>query len=581
VGTTRWIEDNLYDPKYGFWSRANVGEVLPDPPSPLGWDLVFEGGTVLGWRDCMVNRLGIGEDEVHPVRPEVIGVFGGYAYLGITLLRVWAVRTPGFTPEALDAAYFAGDPNIPPYVAAPWHDNPATTEVMTGWLGWVMGDRNQDELEADRLAARQVRLDRPDLSSLSDTELVERARSLRPFIRALFDQHINQSGAASIAPGILGAVCAAIGQPAATMRLVAGVGGVDSAAPSTALWEMSRVVRSSTVLTAHFDQGIDGLAARVRADEGAEAVAFVRSLDEFLAEFGSRGPNEWDIHSHTWETKPDLALALVDRMRGTGDEHAPSGHQAAAEAERVRLGDEIAAMLAGDPETQGQFVAALASATTFLPGRERSKTNIIRVIHEVRMAMFELGRRAVERGQLDDLRDICMFFGDEVDALAAGTLSDARAIAAERSAHLEWLTSLEPPFLFDTPPPSNTEWPRRGDDVVPVASVGDQLTGLPGCPGVSRGRARVLLDPADPTALEPGDVLIAPMTDPAWTPLFVPAAGVVVDVGAPLSHAIIVSRELGIPCVVSVTGATRRIPDGALVEVNGDTGTVTVLELPA
>ena len=70
------------------------------------------------------------------------------------------------------------------------------------------------------------------------------------------------------------------------------------------------------------------------------------------------------------------------------------------------------------------------------------------------------------------------------------------------------------------------------------------------------------------------------MTDPAWTPLFVPAAGVVVNVGAPLSHAIIVSRELGIPCVVSANDATDRIPDGALVEVNGDTGVVTLIELP-
>ncbi len=69
------------------------------------------------------------------------------------------------------------------------------------------------------------------------------------------------------------------------------------------------------------------------------------------------------------------------------------------------------------------------------------------------------------------------------------------------------------------------------------------------------------------------------MTDPSWTPLFVPADAVVVNVGAPLSHAIIVSRELGIPCVVSVNEATERIPNGALIEVNGDTGVVTVLEL--
>ena len=94
---------------------------------------------------------------------------------------------------------------------------------------------------------------------------------------------------------------------------------------------------------------------------------------------------------------------------------------------------------------------------------------------------------------------------------------------------------------------------------------------------MAEGRARVILDSHDPTALEPGDILVAPITDPSWTPLFVPAAGVVVDVGALQSHAIIVSRELGIPCVVSATGATRAIPDGAMVRVDGSTGTVTVL----
>src|SRR5207248_5627115 len=118
---------------------------------------------------------------------------------------------------------------------------------------------------------------------------------------------------------------------------------------------------------------------------------------------------------------------------------------------------------------------------------------------------------------------------------------------------------------------------KRSTTPHPVPS-GTTLTGVPGCPGEATGRARVILDPADPRTLEPGDVLIAPLTDPSWTPLFVPAEAVVVDVGAQMSHAVIVSRELGIPAVVSVTGATGCIPDGALVEVDGDLGLVRVLE---
>jgi pyruvate,water dikinase len=111
-----------------------------------------------------------------------------------------------------------------------------------------------------------------------------------------------------------------------------------------------------------------------------------------------------------------------------------------------------------------------------------------------------------------------------------------------------------------------------------MAKAGATLSGIAGCPGVARGRARVVLDPLDPRGLAPGDVLGAPITDPAWTPLFVAAEAVVVDVGAELSHAIIVARELGIPAVVSVTGATRSISDGAVLEVDGNAGVVRVLE---
>ena len=165
----------------------------------------------------------------------------------------------------------------------------------------------------------------------------------------------------------------------------------------------------------------------------------------------------------------------------------------------------------------------------------------------------------------------------EYDDFLADPGAFTNTIRARRAQYAE-LQALEPPFVFVGEPDFPAAWTAPGRRSRSIASQpGDSLTGLSGCPGVAEGRARVILDSHDPTALEPGDVLVAPITDPSWTPLFVPACAVVVDVGALQSHAIIVSRELGIPCVVSVTGATKAIPDGARVRVDGSTGTVTVL----
>ena len=132
-----------------------------------------------------------------------------------------------------------------------------------------------------------------------------------------------------------------------------------------------------------------------------------------------------------------------------------------------------------------------------------------------------------------------------------------------------------------------TEWGNGciGDDerwfkveeFAPFVVALSQLVGVAGSPGIARGIARVVLDPGDPGELEPGDILVAPCTDPSWTPLFMTSAAVVVNVGGQISHAVIVSRELGVPCVVSITDGTQRIPNGAMIEVNGTTGVVTIL----
>jgi phosphohistidine swiveling domain-containing protein len=573
----RWITDWDVNPRYPLFTRANAGEVLPDPASPLAWTLVWEPGCLQGWRDAAVIGYGtMDPDEFDDAHPEVVGSFGGYLYINGSAVRIFGVRGPGLTPEAVDYIYFGEHPDVPPYVAEPWHENAAATERMGAWMQGVIGATDLPELRDDRDLADLARAERPELSKLTDHDLVARARSFTGAIRALFCRHLTVTAGSSIGPGILGQFSAAMGDPTLVMRLVAGLGDVDSAAPSQALWELSRRIRASAELGAAFDGGVDGVLRLLRGSASDEAKAFLAEWAEFVRRFGSRGPNEWDIRSEVWETKPQLALALAERMRHQADDEAPSVRFAARAADRNALTEQIMAGLEGRPEDQAMFMAGLRSAHTYLQGRERTKTNVIKVIHEVRMAMRELGSR---HGYTPS--ETCMLLADELDAFVSDP-SAFRARLTGREEQYLTLFDLEPPFIVNGTPPPLSQWRRRSDaPPVTVAVVGDVLSGVPGCPGEATGRARVVLDPADPLALEPGDVLVAPLTDPAWTPLFVPAAAVVVDVGAQVSHAVIVSRELGIPCVVSVTDATRRIPDGALVRVDGTTGAVHVLEVPA
>ena len=178
-----------------FSDRANVSEVLPVPPSPLGWDVVWEGAAVVGWRDLFVQRLGMPDEELDPVWAEMIGIFGGYAYLGASLFRVWAGRTPGMTPTTIDEVYFGDHPDVPPYVAEDWHANAGTTEVMAGWLGWATTDVTQAELQADREESLRIRAHGPTTASCRTAALLGYVVSLRPLYRRMFHQHINQSSA--------------------------------------------------------------------------------------------------------------------------------------------------------------------------------------------------------------------------------------------------------------------------------------------------------------------------------------------------------------------------------------------------
>ncbi len=574
----RWIVDDEPSTRYPIYTRGNVGEVFPDPVAPLSATLAITPYAEPGWRDAFERSGVFRHDEFDPDRNEIIGIFGGYCYLNVSITRIMGVRLPGLTPEMIDLALFGAQPGVPPYDPLPTDADDDRSMAAFEWMIWVMTTTELPELLEDEARTKALRDHRPDVRALTDGQLVARTRELyAEHFRHLFAQHIYVSNATQIPLGIIGQVCETLGDPSLAMRLIAGLGDVESAAPSWAMWDLGRRVAGSATLTAEFEAGVPGLLDRLEGARGAgEVDTFLGELGAFLHEFGSRGPNEWDMRSPTWETRPELALAAIDRMRLMDDAGDPQAHHDERVADREAVAEEVYAALGDQPELREQFQQALGAAQVFFPGRERSKTNAVRMIQEARVLMHELGRRMVEAGHFTEVEDFGMLTDAELDRLLvepAGLEDDLR----RRKARYDELAALSPPFVFAGEQPPVATWERRADRHEDVAVPGDVLTGIAGCPGQATGRARVILDPSDPGALEPGDVLVAPITDPSWTPLFVPAAAVVVDVGAPLSHAIIVSRELGIPCVVSVTGGTQKIPDGAVVTVDGTAGTVTIV----
>ncbi len=215
------------------------------------------------------------------------------------------------------------------------------------------------------------------------------------------------------------------------------------------------------------------------------------------------------------------------------------------------------------------FDAALRATTIYSAQREGTKAAFVRLLDLPRRVLVELARRS---GISHD--DLCLLTVDEIPSAMTDSAPFTDVIA-ERRARRDELQALVPPFWFMGEIPAPSTWERRADQIRPDTTA-RRLTGLGVCAGVATGPARVITDPADPGALQPDEILVAPITDPSWTPLFLAAAGVVVDVGAQQSHAAIVARELGIPAVVSVAGASTTIPDGTIITVDGTNGHVTV-----
>jgi phosphohistidine swiveling domain-containing protein len=281
------------------------------------------------------------------------------------------------------------------------------------------------------------------------------------------------------------------------------------------------------------------------------------SLDAFLERFGALADSGNDFSLPRWREEPDAILRMaLDDPTGMGE----------AALGWTQVEPSV-------PAVQRPLLRLIfGKAGAYRVYREAISLGYTRAYGLFRPTFLEAGRRLADRGVLDVVDDVFYLELEELEALLLdGDALPARGLVATRRQELEEAADLLLPDLI------------FGDDFVPTRGAADgdaaRIVGLASSRGHHRGRARVIRGLAERDRLEPGDVLVVPHSDVAWTPLFARASAVIAESGGMLSHASIVAREFGIPCVVSATGACSRIPDGAIVTVDGYLGDV-VIEAP-
>jgi pyruvate,water dikinase len=570
---THWMVEGKIDPRWPINTRGNIGEVYPEVISPLTYQLEVPSAEA-GWRDAykvmgIYKKNDFGSDD-----PVILGLYGGYAYLNLSYLRMVGVRAPGSSAEAIDATIF-GEANPPAYVPRKGDKSLASSiKILWTVLKTLNVTSQPAPVEESYRLVAHWEAKQPSLDA-TDEVLLAYLYEFPAVFRKVFRNHVITSSSAAVVLGILADNAKAAGEPGLATHLIGVAGEVLSASYAKELYQLTKLVRNSPAVSAAFDAGLDDLVSRLKNTAGA--APFNSAFAKFLARHGHRGPNDWELSSRTWEHNPELALVAIDRMRLAEHDLSPSSRIADVDVSRK------AALAKVLPHVKlldrRNFKKAVRAAPHWARAREATRDRAVRSSLPVKRVYKELVRRAAERGGVSDWQKVAMLLPNSELAQYMRDPKTFTHTIEERWALRDRFAHVTPPFFIT----SQEQVPSIEDlEAVPgvssgKAKQGEVLKGNAGASGVARGRARVVLDPGDARGLQPNEVLVAPLTDPAWTPLFLPAAAVVVNVGALLSHAVIVCRELGIPCVVSVARATDKITDGTMLEVDGTAGTVTVV----
>jgi rifampicin phosphotransferase len=315
--------------------------------------------------------------------------------------------------------------------------------------------------------------------------------------------------------------------------------------------------------------------ALAAVEEAPELKALYRA---YLERFGERCMEELKLESATLHDDPLPLLRAVGGLARRTESPAAERSATAMVALRKQAEERAAAALRGRPLRRLIFGAVVRGARVRVRDRENLRFERTRVFGRARRIFVELGRRYFALGLLDDPRDIFYLEAEEALGYVEGTATcnDLRGLAAVRKTAFAGYREESLPNRFEThgipDRPALGQRSARGSERAERANA-PTLAGTPCCPGVVRGRVRVVADPRN-VWLAPGEILAAERTDPGWIMLFPAAAGLLVERGSLLSHSAIVARELGLPAIVGLEGLSEWLRDGDWVEMDGSAGVV-------
>ena len=297
--------------------------------------------------------------------------------------------------------------------------------------------------------------------------------------------------------------------------------------------------------------------------------AFVAALDQFLHRFGMRGPGEIDIARPRYRDQPGLLFSSIIGGLSGSQPGAHRAHFARLQKEGDMAGERLIAA-AGGPLARRLVARQVGCVRYGLGLREHPKYFLVRCLDVLRTEVLFAARELVAAKRLDSVDDVWLLRYAELLQLLQKPTLDLRHVVAQRRSDYVRYAQLQPPLVMT----SDGEIPRLPP---PKDLPQGALAGLGASAGVVEGLARVVLDPAQ-DVLHAGEILVAPYTDPGWTPLFVHAKGLVCEVGGMMTHGSVVAREYGIPAVVGVSSATRLIRSGQRIRIDGSRGLVEIID---